>query len=148
MHKAHPRSPSRLVAVDLDESSIGSHTLEVDHERAVAIYDLLEENSFELVEGPPGPYDGLLLIQPHTAIQVPGKLFEVSAHGMSASWLYVVRDSPAQRILQQAGVPLECIFPEDGPQQIEEKLLSFSLLYWMGVRQAIANGTRRQFRAT
>jgi uncharacterized protein (UPF0262 family) len=55
-HKAHPRSPSRLVSVDLDESSIGSHTLEVDHERAVAIYDLLEENSFELVEGPPGPY--------------------------------------------------------------------------------------------
>ncbi len=55
-HRSHPPTPSRLVAVDLDESSIGSHTLEVEHERKVAIFDLLEENSFELIEGSPGPY--------------------------------------------------------------------------------------------
>lgn len=48
--------PSRLVEINLDESSIGSHTLEVDHERQVAIFDLLEENHFELVNGPAGPY--------------------------------------------------------------------------------------------
>lgn len=48
--------PSRLIEIDLDELSIGSHTLEVDHERKVAIFDLLEENHFELINGPPGPY--------------------------------------------------------------------------------------------
>lgn len=47
--------PSRLIEIDLDESSIGSHTLEVDHERKVAIFDLLEENHFELINGPPAP---------------------------------------------------------------------------------------------
>ncbi len=52
---SHP-SLSRLVGVSLDKSSIGSHTPEVDHERKVAIYDLLEENLFELVAGPAGPY--------------------------------------------------------------------------------------------
>jgi uncharacterized protein (UPF0262 family) len=55
-HKTQTPSPARLVKVDLDESSIGGNTLEVEHERKVAIYDLLEENAFELVAGPAGPY--------------------------------------------------------------------------------------------
>jgi len=37
----------RLVAVTLDESSIGRSSPDVEHERAVAIYDLIEENSFQ-----------------------------------------------------------------------------------------------------
>ena len=36
----------RLVAVTLDETSIGRASRDVEHERAVAIYDLIEENSF------------------------------------------------------------------------------------------------------
>jgi uncharacterized protein (UPF0262 family) len=47
---------ARLIAVDLDEASIGSYAPEVDHERRVAIFDLLEENVFELTDGPQGPY--------------------------------------------------------------------------------------------
>jgi len=53
---AQAATPFQLVEIDLDEASIGSHTLEVDHERKVAIFDLLEENSFELINGPAGPY--------------------------------------------------------------------------------------------
>ena len=34
------------VKVTLDEESIGRSSREIEHERAVAIYDLLEENSF------------------------------------------------------------------------------------------------------
>jgi uncharacterized protein (UPF0262 family) len=37
---------SRLISVTLDEESIGSSSRDVEHERAVAIYDLIEENSF------------------------------------------------------------------------------------------------------
>lgn len=51
-----PVPAPKLIRVNLDESSIGNSSPEVDHERKVAIYDLLEENTFELVEGPPGPY--------------------------------------------------------------------------------------------
>ncbi len=57
--------PSRLIEIDLDESSIGSHSLEVDHERKVAIFDLLEENRFELANGPAGPYKLLIGIAEH-----------------------------------------------------------------------------------
>jgi uncharacterized protein (UPF0262 family) len=37
---------ARLVAVKLDEASIGRANPDIEHERAVAIYDLIEENSF------------------------------------------------------------------------------------------------------
>ena len=45
----------RLTDVVLDES-IGRSTPDVEHERAVAIFDLLEENSFEPSGHPGGPY--------------------------------------------------------------------------------------------
>jgi uncharacterized protein (UPF0262 family) len=49
------KSP-RLVAVTLDEASIGRSGPDIEHERAVAIYDLLEENTFAPVDGGRGPF--------------------------------------------------------------------------------------------
>jgi len=46
---------ARLVDVALDES-IGRSTPDVEHERAVAIFDLIEENSFRPVGDEGGPY--------------------------------------------------------------------------------------------
>jgi len=46
----------RLTAVTLDENSIGRSNPDVEHERAVAIYDLLEENVFSPVNHPGGPF--------------------------------------------------------------------------------------------
>src|SRR5215510_326417 len=46
----------RLVAVTLDESSIGRSTPDIEHERAVAIYDLIEQNMFAPVGHDGGPY--------------------------------------------------------------------------------------------
>ena len=46
----------RLVAVTLDETSIGRASRDVEHERAVAIYDLIEENSFRPQDHDGGPY--------------------------------------------------------------------------------------------
>jgi uncharacterized protein (UPF0262 family) len=48
---------SRLVEVTLDEGSIGRNSTDVEHEREVAIFDLLERNTFAL-EGNEngGPY--------------------------------------------------------------------------------------------
>ncbi|HWL04187.1 MAG TPA: UPF0262 family protein [Xanthobacteraceae bacterium] len=46
----------RLVAVTLDEASIGRSNPDVEHERAIAIYDLLEKNSFAPVGHDGGPY--------------------------------------------------------------------------------------------
>lgn len=46
----------RLISVDLDPDSIGRASPDVEHERSVAIYDLLEENSFSPCGQPDGPY--------------------------------------------------------------------------------------------
>ena len=46
----------RLIEVSLDESSIARSTPDVEHERAVAIYDLIEENAFALPGREDGPY--------------------------------------------------------------------------------------------
>lgn len=51
---------NRLVQVALDDGTVGRRSREVEHERAVAIFDLLEENLFRLTDGPEGPYDLLL----------------------------------------------------------------------------------------
>ncbi len=46
----------RLIGVELDDASVVRRGPEVEHERRVAIYDLLEDNDFALVDGAPGPY--------------------------------------------------------------------------------------------
>lgn len=50
------RKKNRLIAVDLDASIGPGPSPETEHERRVAIYDLLEENSFSLLNGKEGPY--------------------------------------------------------------------------------------------
>ncbi|MGC1178336.1 MAG: UPF0262 family protein [Methyloceanibacter sp.] len=47
---------ARLVEVTLDSGSIGRNSTDVDHEREVAIFDLLERNSFALEGHEGGPY--------------------------------------------------------------------------------------------
>ena len=46
----------KLVAVTLDDSSIGRGAPEQEHERAIAIYDLIESNSFAIPGHDGGPY--------------------------------------------------------------------------------------------
>lgn len=49
-------SRSRLLAVALDERSIGRGAHEQEHERNVAIWDIIESNSFEIPDRDLGPY--------------------------------------------------------------------------------------------
>jgi uncharacterized protein (UPF0262 family) len=46
----------RLVEVTIDEASIGRGSPDQEHERAVAIYDLVEDNRFALPDRDDGPY--------------------------------------------------------------------------------------------
>ena len=70
--------PDRLIEVTLDDSGLAPPTPEVEQERRVAIFDLLEENRFALPprEGrpvPPGPY------RLHLAIRERRLVFELTA---------------------------------------------------------------------
>jgi len=85
----------RLVAVTLDEGSIGRGSPDQEHERAIAIYDILEANTFSLPEHEGGPYalhlalvDQRLCLDIRTADGQP-----VIAHHLSLSpFRGVIRD--------------------------------------------------------
>jgi uncharacterized protein (UPF0262 family) len=47
----------RIASLELDERSVVYRSRDVEHERAVAIYDLLEENRFAPTSGAEGPFD-------------------------------------------------------------------------------------------
>ncbi len=53
----------RLINITLDERTVVRRSPEVEHERQVAIYDLLEENSFAPVGDYQGPYSLHLAIE-------------------------------------------------------------------------------------
>lgn len=46
----------RIARITLDEKTVVRRSADVEHERAVAIYDLLDDNAFALTQGPEGPY--------------------------------------------------------------------------------------------
>ena len=50
-----PRGPNRLAKVSLDEASIARGNPDQEHERAIALLDILEDNSFT-IPGREGPY--------------------------------------------------------------------------------------------
>jgi uncharacterized protein (UPF0262 family) len=82
-----PADSNRLVAVTLDETSIGRSGPDIEHERTIAIYDLLEQNTFAPVDHAGGPYalhlamaDGRLVFDIRLADGTP-----VMAHLLSLS---------------------------------------------------------------
>jgi uncharacterized protein (UPF0262 family) len=46
----------RIIRVNLDEGGVIRRHPDVEQERTVALYDLLEQNRFALVDASPGPY--------------------------------------------------------------------------------------------
>ena len=54
--------------IELDEKSVIRRSPQVEHERKVAIFDLLEENSFSLRNGNAGPYQLKLRIEDNRLI--------------------------------------------------------------------------------
>ena len=56
MTRKPAKSRNRLAGVVLDEATIPRGAADVDHERAVAIFDLIEENAFAVPGRDDGPY--------------------------------------------------------------------------------------------
>jgi uncharacterized protein (UPF0262 family) len=55
--------PHRIVKVTLAEDGIVRYNPDVEKERTVAVYDLLDDNHFRLTDGAPGPYEVRLAIR-------------------------------------------------------------------------------------
>jgi uncharacterized protein (UPF0262 family) len=88
------RPTTRLIAVTLDEGSIGSSNRDVEHERAVAIYDLLEENSF----APLGEVEGPFAL--HLAIDGTRLVFDIRRADGTAVMAHLLSLTPLRRIVK------------------------------------------------
>lgn len=67
----------RLQSVELDEASLASVSRDQEHERQVAIFDLLEQNVFRPAGSDQGPYDlRISLIDNRLALDIRGPAFE------------------------------------------------------------------------
>jgi uncharacterized protein (UPF0262 family) len=59
---------TRIVALEIDAGSVVRWSPEVEHERSVAVFDLLERNHFRLEGGPAGPYRIVLSLRGATLV--------------------------------------------------------------------------------
>jgi uncharacterized protein (UPF0262 family) len=48
--------PHRLTSIEIDAATLPAATAEAEHERRVAIFDLVEKNHFQPIEAEGGPY--------------------------------------------------------------------------------------------
>ncbi len=84
----------RIARITLDEGSIVRWNPDVDQERKVAIYDLLEDNRFALIGGGRGPY-GL-----HLAIEENRLVFEVKGDDDVPLRRIVLAGTPFRRVVR------------------------------------------------
>ncbi len=84
----------RLCAVTLDEGSIGRSGPEVEHERAVAIFDLIEQNSFAPVGEEGGPFTL------HLSITGNRLMFDIKRPDGSPVMAHLLSLTPLRRIVK------------------------------------------------
>jgi uncharacterized protein (UPF0262 family) len=85
---------NRLIAVDLDEASLGAVSADAEHERRIAIFDLLEANVFEVEGEDAGPYALKLLVIDQRLI------FEISGKDGGAPKSVVLSLTPFRRVIK------------------------------------------------
>jgi uncharacterized protein (UPF0262 family) len=84
---------SRLIAITLDDASIGRASPDIEHERAVAIYDLVEENSFALADHA-GPYRLVLSLADRRLV------FDVRSNAGEPLVVHALSLTPFRRIVK------------------------------------------------
>jgi uncharacterized protein (UPF0262 family) len=106
----------RLVAVTLDEASIGRANPDVEHERSIAIYDLIEENSFEPLGDDGGPYALRIALVENRLV------FEVTREDGAAVITHMLSLTPFRRVVKDYFQVCESYYAAirtDSPSRIE-----------------------------
>ena len=133
------KNKQRLVKVELDEESIGATNADVEHEREVAIYDLLEQNTFAPIGDNSGPYELFLRIDGNRLVfdirredgkPVVAHLFSLSPLRRIVKDYYMICDSYYQAIRTATPDKIEAIdmgrraIHNDGSRILIERLKS------------------------
>ncbi|MFZ1989223.1 MAG: UPF0262 family protein [Alphaproteobacteria bacterium] len=106
----------KITAIDLDEKILARHSADVEHERRVAIFDLLEDNYFRPIGSGGGPYHLQLGVEENRLV-LEIKLEDGTHHGKVLLSL-----TPLRRIVKDYFMICESYYDairNASPQQIE-----------------------------
>lgn len=104
MTEGQADSDSKLIDVTLDESSIGRTTPDIEHEREVAIFDLLESNFFALEGEASGPYTLKLSIVDNRLV------FDVGDADQNPITAFILSLSPFRKVIKDYFLICESYF--------------------------------------
>ena len=99
-----PNSKAKLVAITFDEASIGRGNPNIEHERKVAVYDILEGNRFALDGRDGGPYTLNLSIVEDRLV------FAVAQEGSDETFTVVLSLTPLRRIMKDYFIVCETYY--------------------------------------
>ena len=99
-----PNSKAKLVAINLDQASIGRGNANIEHEREVAIFDILESNKFELEGRDDGPYVLNLGIVEDRLV------FAVAQESGSETFTVVLSLTPLRRVMKDYFIVCESYY--------------------------------------
>ncbi|MBN9533780.1 MAG: UPF0262 family protein [Alphaproteobacteria bacterium] len=109
-------SPFRLIAVTLDERSVVRRTREIEQEREIAIYDLLEGNDFHPAGSAGGPY------HLHLGVEENRLVFDIRLEDESEHGRIMLSLTPFRRMIKDYFLVCESYFKairNAPPSQIE-----------------------------
>jgi uncharacterized protein (UPF0262 family) len=116
MGEAASHPTGRLIAVDLDEASLGPSRAYVEYERATAIYDLLAENAFRPSVRPSGEFRLRLSVVEHKLV------FDVTDADHAPIVRHILSLTPLLRVIKDYFLVCDSYYaalPTANPAQIE-----------------------------
>ena len=106
----------RIIEIILDEETLVNISADIEHERKVAMFDLIEDNHFYPLSAPQGPY------RLHLSIIENRLVFDVSHKDSSSGGKVMLSLSPFRRIVKDYFMLCESYFSAirtASPSQIE-----------------------------
>jgi uncharacterized protein (UPF0262 family) len=106
----------RLIAIEIDEETLAASGPDAEHERRVAIFDLIESNSFEIEGVARGPY-GLRL-----SLQERRLVFDIRSEDGAPVHVFILSMTPFRGIIRDYFMICESYYDairHSTPHQIE-----------------------------
>jgi uncharacterized protein (UPF0262 family)/protein-tyrosine-phosphatase len=104
----------RIAAIHFDTRSVEKRNPEIEHERAVAVYDLLEQNSFAPIGHAAGPYDL------HLGVADNRLMLDIRAHDGKPVIIFGLSLSPFRRVIRDYSIVCESYYAAINSQSLTQ----------------------------
>lgn len=107
---------NRLVSIEIDDTTLAASGPEAEHERRVAIFDLIEDNVFGVIEHEGGPYRLSLSLQERKLV------FDISDEAGAPVHTFILSMTPFRGVIRDYFMICESYYDAirtQSPHQIE-----------------------------